>query len=72
MYQFHFGKLLGAGDTPSPSRSIGIIELGEDLEIIYGAQSLGGKILSPKELGPSTELLRIRFRLGYDLLVWCG
>jgi len=41
-----------------PSRSIGIIELGENLKIIYGAQSLRGKILSRKELGLIDQFLR--------------
>jgi hypothetical protein len=35
---------------PPPSRSIGIIELAGNLEIIYGAQQLTGKILSRKDL----------------------
>jgi len=39
----------GAG-YPSPPWSIGIIELREILDLIYGPQSLRGKILSRKEL----------------------
>jgi hypothetical protein len=37
------------GDTPSPS-IFGIFELAENLEIIYDAQSLRGKIFSRKDL----------------------
>ena len=37
---------------PLPSRSTGIRDLAEKREVIYGAQSLTGKILSHKELGP--------------------
>ena len=36
---------------PPPYRSIGIIGLGENCEVIYGAQSVTGKILSRKGLG---------------------
>ncbi|PYX69648.1 MAG: hypothetical protein DMG78_21375 [Acidobacteria bacterium] len=35
-----------------PSRSIGIMRLAENLEVIYGAQELRGKILSRRHLGP--------------------
>ncbi len=39
------------GDTPSPSpRSIGIIGLAGKCDLIYGAQSLAGKILMSKNL----------------------
>jgi hypothetical protein len=48
--EFHFGKPDGFRRTPSPSRSIGISDIGENLEIIYGAQQLRGKILSRKNL----------------------
>ena len=41
------------GGTPPPWWSIGIIQLAEKLEIIYGAQELTGKILSHKELAPA-------------------
>ena len=34
----------------SPPRSTGITELGENLEVIYGAQSLAGKNIGFKEL----------------------
>src|SRR5215467_12427495 len=40
-----------AWGTPPPSRSIGIIDLGENLKVIYGAQRLRGKILSRRDLG---------------------
>jgi hypothetical protein len=36
--------------TPSPFRSTGISYLEENLEVIYGAQQLRGKILSRKDL----------------------
>ena len=36
---------------PPPPWSSGIIDLGENREIIYGAQWFTGKILSRKELG---------------------
>lgn len=35
---------------PSPSRSIGIIDLVENLVVIYGTQELSGKIMSHKDL----------------------
>jgi hypothetical protein len=35
------------------------MELGENLEIIYGAQSLTGKILSRKELAPIEQFLSL-------------
>jgi hypothetical protein len=56
------GSICGMGDevilerfylliTPPPfPRSIGIINLGENSKLIYGLQSLSGKILSRKEL----------------------
>jgi len=59
---------MGFRGYPSPSRSTGIIELRENLEVIYGAQELRGKILSRKDLGPIGRFLRDRFRLGYDVL----
>ena len=50
-------------DIPSPFRSIGIIELGKKLEIIYGAQGFRGKILSRKELAAVGELLPVPLSL---------
>ena len=48
--QFHFGNRCDfLGYPPSP-RSSGIMDLGEILEIIYGAQSLAGKIFILKGL----------------------
>jgi hypothetical protein len=41
----------GFWGTPSPSRSIGIMQLAENLEIVYGAQEFRGKILSRRDLG---------------------
>jgi hypothetical protein len=37
--------------VPLPSRSMGMMELAENLQIIYGAQQFRGKILSRKDLG---------------------
>jgi hypothetical protein len=39
-----------SGVSPLPLGSIGIIELAENRQMIYGAQSLAGKILMPKNL----------------------
>jgi len=50
IWQFRFGKSHGLGGYPSPSRYSGIIELGEKLKIIYGAQLFADKILSGREL----------------------
>ena len=48
--EFRFGKPVEFG-VPSPSaRSIGIMQLAENLKVIYGAQQLRGKILSRKDL----------------------
>ena len=51
----HIFPKMGMGDflgyTPSP-RISGIIDLGENREIIYGAQQFRGKILSHKDLAP--------------------
>ncbi len=53
----HFGKAyLLVTPTPPPRRSIGIIDLGEFQDLIYGLQSLRGKILSRKELHPGIEI----------------
>ncbi len=48
-----FGTLRFCVAYPPPPRSIGIIELGENRDLIQGLQSLTGKILSPKELRPT-------------------
>jgi hypothetical protein len=48
---FILGKRRISG-YPSPSRSIGMTELEENFELIYGAQWLRSKILSHKDLGP--------------------
>ncbi len=48
--QFHFGKWGAVLGYPLPQRSSGIMGLGEIPEIIYGAQQLGSKILSRKDL----------------------
>ena len=39
-----------------PRRSIGITNLAVNLEIIYGAQSLRGRILSRNDLGLSRQI----------------
>ena len=46
-----FWEIVEFGGIPLPLPSIGIIDLGENSEIIYGAQRLTGKILSRKDLG---------------------
>src|SRR5579885_2419244 len=45
----HFGKSGLADGVPLPFRSIGIMRLGENCEIIYGAQLVTGKILETKQ-----------------------
>jgi hypothetical protein len=52
------GKAEFLGVSPSPWIS-GIIELGENSEVIYGAQWFRGKILSRKELAPVGRFSRI-------------
>ena len=52
----HFYDELG---IPPPPRSSGIIDLGENCEVIYGAQQLAGKIFIPKELAPGAGFPRI-------------
>jgi hypothetical protein len=47
-------KLMDGG-VPLPYRSSEIMKLGENLKVIHGAQPLRGKILSRKNLGPTTE-----------------
>jgi len=42
---------------PPPLPSIGIIDLAENRDVIYGAQQLRGKILSRKDLGPIGRFL---------------
>jgi hypothetical protein len=43
--------------VPPPLLSIGISDVAENLEIIYGAQQLRGKILSRKELARVAQSL---------------
>jgi hypothetical protein len=45
------GSLLFCYPTPLPPRSVGIFDLAGFRELIYGAQSLRGKILYLKGLG---------------------
>ena len=44
--------------TPPPGWSIGIIEFGEILDLIYGLQSLRGKILSRKEVAAGIRVFK--------------
>ena len=50
--EFHFGKPGGFRGSPYPSRSIGTMDLAENLKVIYVAQQLRRKILSHKDLDP--------------------
>jgi hypothetical protein len=54
-YFSRFGNGKGFRGYPLPSRSSGIIALAGNREIIYGLQSLAGKILSGKELEVRTS-----------------
>jgi hypothetical protein len=47
--------------TPPPPRSIGIIELGENLEKILELQSLAGKILGTKDLAARSRAFVMGF-----------
>jgi hypothetical protein len=49
-FSSNLGSVAFAGDTPLPPRSNGIFELAENLQVIYGAQRLAGKILSREYL----------------------
>src|SRR5579864_1025002 len=55
--EFHFGNGCGSGVPLFPSRSIGISDIAQNHEVIYGAQQLRGKILSRKDLGPAGRYL---------------
>ena len=61
--RFHFGKRVDFRGYPSPSRSIGISDIAENLEKIYGAQELRGKILSRKDLDLTYACLFTRLSL---------
>jgi hypothetical protein len=50
MHEAHFGKSPVEVGVPPPLGPIEIMELAGNLEIIYGAQSLAGKIFRNKEL----------------------
>jgi hypothetical protein len=63
---------IGKTGVPPPPRSLGIIDLGAKRNLISGAQSLAGKILRSKELGPVQVPRDLRLRLDYDGLVWLG
>src|SRR6516225_2982274 len=49
--EFRFGNWLWGRGIPPPPWPCGIITLAGNREIIYGAQSVTGKILSRRELG---------------------
>lgn len=49
-YFSHFGNSPEVSAYPPPPRCIGIIALEGNREVIYGLQSLAGKILSYKDL----------------------
>ena len=52
-----FWELVMVWGIPLPSRSTGMMELEENLEIIYGAQQLTGKILSRNDLASTAMSL---------------
>ena len=54
--------------TPPPVGAIGIIDLGEFRDLIYGLQSLRGKILSRKELQSEIESRGLRQYRGREFL----
>ena len=53
---FILGSGCSSGVSPSPW-STGMMDLAENLEVIYGAQQLRGKILSRKDLGLAERFL---------------
>jgi hypothetical protein len=57
-----------SGGIPLPLPIFGIIGLAKNRRKIYGAQSVAGKILSRKDLGPAKHCCPERFRLVHDLL----
>jgi hypothetical protein len=64
-----FGKAyLLVAPTPPPVGAIGIIDLGEFRDLIYGLQSLRGKILSRKELQSEVESRGLRQYRGREFL----
>ncbi len=67
MHLSRFGNPGLEGGYPSPTRSIGIIELEENSEIIYVAQSVTGKIFRNKELAVHSEPL-CGFMIGFSSL----
>ena len=67
MHLSRFGNPVWKVGTPSPTRSIGIIELEENSEIIYVAQSVTGKIFRNKELAVHSEPL-CGFMIGFSSL----
>jgi hypothetical protein len=61
-FPFWEGLLIGTYPPPPP-RSIGIKNLGDFRDLIYGLQLLRGKILSRKGLGHGFGFRQSRFRL---------
>jgi hypothetical protein len=62
IFQIRICKILGSWESDGfwgtlPSRSIGIMQLAENLAVIYGAQALRGKILSRRDLGLIDQFL---------------
>src|SRR5579864_6597105 len=55
------GKAGSERGTPPPPRLTGIMELGENLEVILGLQSVTGKVLETKELREHSDSLAIDF-----------
>src|SRR4029077_18589475 len=51
-----------------PLRSIGVIDIAGNFEIVYGAQQLRAKILSRRDLAPIDRFLLTPFRHRHDLL----
>jgi len=55
---------------PPPSWSIGIIKLAKILDLIYGLQSIRGKILSRKELADEIVFKELCGFLSVPLTPW--
>jgi hypothetical protein len=65
-------NLLVSNYPPPTPRSIGIIDLAENCEIIYGVQQLTGKIQETQELGSYFPILPTRLRELRMLYKACG
>jgi hypothetical protein len=65
------GKAGPERGTPPPPRLTGIMELGENLEVILGLQSVTGKILETKELRElCIDLAMDFFVRGIRMSIW--